>query len=103
MTEQTATGPALACPKCSAAVSPDQAFCENCGESLAPTVAVASDPTEDLDAPVELTVSVRRPPPAEDEATIPVTRPCQNCGGIQFHDRTVIAQRLDGQARGMRG
>jgi hypothetical protein len=28
---------------------------------------------------------------------------CQNCGGIQFHDRTVIANWLDCQARGLRG
>ena len=81
MTEQMAAEPALACSNCGAAVSSDQAFCENCGVSLQPTSAVASDPVEDLEAPVELTVSVRRPPP-EDEATNPVTRPCENCGGV---------------------
>jgi len=82
MTEPTAAGPALACPHCGAAVSADQAFCENCGQSLQPTVAATTDPAEDLESPVELTVSVRRPPPAEDEATVPVTKPCQNCGGV---------------------
>jgi serine/threonine protein phosphatase PrpC len=82
MTEATAAGPALACPHCGAEVSADQAFCENCGNPLQPTVAATADPAEDLESPVELTVSVRRPPPAEDEETIPVTKPCQNCGGV---------------------
>jgi hypothetical protein len=27
---------------------------------------------------------------------------CQNCGGIQFHDRSVIAKWLDCQSRGIR-
>ena len=82
MTEQMAAPPALACPHCGAGVSPDQAFCENCGNPLQPTVAATADSAEDLESPVELTVSARRPPPPEDEATIPVTKPCQNCGGV---------------------
>jgi len=81
MTEPTPTGLALRCPNCGAEVSADQAFCEECGKPLQPTVAAVEEPAVELETPVELTQSVR-PRPTEADATIPVTRPCPNCGGV---------------------
>jgi serine/threonine protein phosphatase PrpC len=69
------------CPSCGADVTPDAAFCENCGTALAPAPVAAEAPPaeEELEAPIELTKSVRLQP-AEAQAV--VTPPCTTCGGV---------------------
>lgn len=81
------------CPFCGSTVAPDAAFCEACGKPLTPTglargsegvAPLAEHPvllTDDLEAPIELSRATR-PIPPEHQKTIPVTRPCSNCGGV---------------------
>jgi serine/threonine protein phosphatase PrpC len=73
----------LHCPNCGAPVAADAAFCEACGHTLTPTVAPDTDSSAvvDEETPIELTRSVRAKIP-DPEDTIPVARPCTNCGGV---------------------
>ncbi|HEY5821231.1 MAG TPA: protein phosphatase 2C domain-containing protein [Propionibacteriaceae bacterium] len=79
MSEPTATP--LRCPSCGSDVTPEAAFCENCGSPLTPTEAPAVTGTEDLEAPIELTRSVRAQP-AQTQPTVPASAPCTSCGGV---------------------
>jgi serine/threonine protein phosphatase PrpC len=81
MTDPAPADPGLHCPHCGSAVAADAAFCEACGKPLTPTIPAAVLYTDDLEAPIELTRPTRRVAP-EEEKTIPVTRPCPNCGGV---------------------
>jgi serine/threonine protein phosphatase PrpC len=76
--------PPSTCPNCGAAVSPSDAFCETCGQALTRTSAPPAPGRAETEAPIEITRSFQAPPalePEDDEDTIPVTRPCPNCGG----------------------
>ncbi len=83
------------CPSCGAEVDPGAAFCENCGAGLmanppavgpggATLVPGAGDQPGGADdgalseSPIELSQPVR----ATDEPTLPMRRPCLNCGGV---------------------
>ena len=70
------------CPNCGAAVRPSDAFCETCGQALTRTSAAPAANPAEAEAPIEITRSVQaQPEPEDNEDTIPVTRPCQSCGG----------------------
>ena len=73
-------GTGLRCPSCGASVGAGDAFCENCRHPLHPQVEAAAPQLSDSAAPIEITRSVRVS--AQDEDTVPVTRPCLNCGGV---------------------
>ena len=81
MTDPAPADPGLRCPHCGSAVAADAAFCEACGKPLTPTGPPAVLYTDELEAPIELTRATRVVAP-EPEKTIPVTRPCPNCGGV---------------------
>lgn len=71
----------VACPTCGADVSADERFCEACGSPLTPTTPTTDGrAAEELESPIELSrpVSVR----AEAAPTVPITRPCTDCGGV---------------------
>lgn len=70
------------CPQCGTDVTPDAAFCENCGAALTsgPVVLETGAAEEELEAPIELTKSVRLQP-AEAEAAA-ATQVCTTCGGV---------------------
>ena len=70
------------CPTCGAEVTPDAAFCENCGSPLSPTAAPAEESAAGLEAPIELTRSIRAHPAETTAAAPPASRPCTNCGGV---------------------
>ncbi len=89
-TDGNGTAPAASaapssCPNCGAQVRSSDAFCETCGQALTPTAAPSTGQSGEAEAPIELSRSVHLPPQPEDaednEDTIPVTRPCTNCGG----------------------
>ncbi len=69
------------CPHCGADITPDAAFCENCGAALTsgPVTVESSPAEEELEAPIELTKSVRLQPA---EAAAAATPPCTSCGGV---------------------
>ncbi len=74
----------ITCPNCGAEVAATESFCEACGTSLTPTPPAAG-PGVDGDGggslsetPIELSQPVR----ATDEPTLPMRRPCLNCGGV---------------------
>ena len=94
MTEQTAqeprpaseppadgNGTALRCPNCGAPVGARDAFCENCRHPLNPQVEAPVPEFSDSAAPIEITQSLHVSD-GQDEDTVPVTRPCLNCGGV---------------------
>jgi serine/threonine protein phosphatase PrpC len=74
-------GAALRCPRCRAPVGAGDAFCENCRQPLSPQIEAAASEFSDLAAPIEITRSLRLSD-GQDEDTVPVTRPCSNCGGV---------------------
>jgi serine/threonine protein phosphatase PrpC len=78
-----ATGTAASpCPNCGAPVRSSDAFCETCGHALTPTTAAPSDQRTEAEAPIEISRSVPTAPDvADNEDTIPVSRPCPSCGG----------------------
>jgi serine/threonine protein phosphatase PrpC len=98
MTEQTAQEPrpatepaadgnaetnrgGLRCPSCRAPVAAGDAFCESCRQPLEPQAEAPPPQFSDSAAPIEITRSLRVNN-GEDEETVPVTRPCGNCGGV---------------------
>ena len=98
MTEQTAQEPrpasepasdgdtetngiGLRCPNCGTPVGASDAFCENCRHPLHPQVEAPTPQFSDAAAPIEITRSLRVSD-GQDEDTVPVTRPCLNCGGV---------------------
>ncbi len=84
MTDPAPADPGLSCPHCGSPVAADAAFCEACGKPLAPHAGqgpAALLYTDEMESPIELTTSTR-PLVAEEDKTIPVTRPCPNCGGV---------------------
>ena len=74
-------GTNLRCPSCGAPVGAGDAFCENCRHPLNPQVHALAPELSDSAAPIEITRSVRVSD-GQDEDTVPVTRPCLNCGGV---------------------
>ena len=80
LADSTDATAAIRCPSCGTEVTPAAAFCEVCGTRLDP-VSDAPDPgVEVLEAPIELTRSVRAPAPAATPD--PAVRPCTSCGGV---------------------
>ena len=57
-------------------------FCEACGTALTPIAAPADDQPDELESPIELTQSLHPKIDPEVEDTIPIARPCTNCGGV---------------------
>ena len=71
----------LRCPNCHALVSAGDAFCENCRHPLTPQVEAPLPDASDSAAPIELSRSLVVSDREDDEDTVPITRPCANCGG----------------------
>ena len=79
---QPLTDTALRCPNCGAEVTAEAAFCEVCGTALTPIAAPANDQPDELESPIELTQSLHPKIDPEVEDTIPIAKPCTNCGGV---------------------
>jgi serine/threonine protein phosphatase PrpC len=103
MTEQTAQEPrpasepaangnaeaneaALRCPSCGALVGASDAFCENCRHPLRRQTGAPGPEVSDSAAPIELSRSLLVSDRGDEEDTLPVTRPCANCGGTVGFD-----------------
>ena len=71
----------LRCPSCHALVSAGDAFCENCRHPLNPQVEAPPPEVSESAAPIELSRSLVVSDREDDEDTVPITRPCANCGG----------------------
>ena len=74
-------GSALRCPSCGALVGAGDAFCENCRHPLSPQAEATAAEISDAAAPIELSRSLVVSDRDDDEDTVPITRPCINCGG----------------------
>ncbi len=81
MTQLTTPG-ALRCPNCGAQITPQAAFCEACGHALTPTAAPDTDPTAELETPIELTRSTHLAMDGDVEDTVAISPPCTTCGGV---------------------
>jgi serine/threonine protein phosphatase PrpC len=62
-------------------VGAHDAFCENCRHPLNPQADTPGPEVSDSAAPIELSRSMVVSDREDDEDTVPVTRPCLNCGG----------------------
>jgi serine/threonine protein phosphatase PrpC len=74
-------GAVLRCPSCGALVGASDAFCENCRHPLKPQAGGPLPDVSDSAAPIELSRSLLVSDREDEEDTVPVTRPCANCGG----------------------
>jgi serine/threonine protein phosphatase PrpC len=74
-------GGGLRCPSCRAPVAAGDAFCENCRQPLSPQAEAPVQQFSDSAAPIEITRSLVVSD-GQDEDTVPVRRPCVNCGGV---------------------
>ena len=74
-------GASLRCPNCGAPVEAGDAFCESCRHPLSPQAEAPVPELSDSAAPIEITRSLVVSD-GQDEDTVPVTRPCANCGGV---------------------
>ena len=74
-------GAGLHCPNCGALVGASDVFCENCRHRLRDETEVPAREASDSAAPIELSRSLVVSDPEDNEATVPVTKPCANCGG----------------------
>ncbi len=74
-------GAGLRCPNCGALVGASDAFCENCRHPLNPQAGAAAAELSDSAAPIELSRSMLLSDREDNEDTVPITKPCANCGG----------------------
>jgi serine/threonine protein phosphatase PrpC len=74
-------GSVLRCPSCGALVGAHDAFCENCRHPLSPQAEAPVAEVSNAAAPIELSRSLLVSDREDDEDTVPITRPCSNCGG----------------------